>query len=261
MATCEDLRLGGVLDTDDGILGGTSINGTLYAVEDWSGIFAHGGISYTPVEVSGRPGGFVVGDGLGRARYPNLNLRIKSQVECDSLEDPPEVLQANTDDLLTLLADPNGNYLEVDLPDGTSRFILVHAITPAPISQPAKVRRINVQLYSPDTYWRQGGAAEQETIVGVDTMTVGGKVNVYDPILVFAGDGTFTHLDADWQITVDGSVGPVVVDFGERTMTDGFGAADQYVTITNRLWGWFTPGVNNVDSDVSVVVFWRNQYN
>jgi hypothetical protein len=261
MPTCEDLRLGGTL-SGSGITGGLSINSTNIAVANWSNLFGHPGLSFTPVEVLGRPGGFLVGDGLNKARFPTLNLRIKSRAECDALLTAEEALLVNTDDFLTLLADPNGNYLEVDLPDGSSRFIRVYALNPAFIDQPGPLREISVPLYSPDPYWHAGGAEVSDSIsAGADTVTVGGRVPVYDAVLVFAGDGTLSHDNLDWSLEVAGSTGAVTVDLGARTVMQAGIPADQLFTPLGRVWAWFVPGANPTTSTVGVTVTYRTQYN
>ena len=260
-AVCDDLRLGGTWDEELGIVGGTNINGTMFAVDDWSGIFGHTGISYRPVEVSGRAGSFLVGDGLPLARYPTLNMRIKNQGECDAMDTPADRLLENTDTFFALLASAQGQFLEVDLPDATKRFIHVTALTPALFNQPSQIRRVAVPLYSPDGYWTEGGAVHVESVSGVDSFSVGGNVHVFNAVIHFGGDGTFAHLDNDWSITIDGSPGGTVhVDLGARTVTLSGDPADQYLTVTNRLWGWFTPGINNVQSDVPVSISIRYQY-
>lgn len=259
MAVCDDLRLGGTL-TGSGITGGTTINGTTLAVEDWSSILGHTGISFTPVEVAGRPSSYLVGDGLPLSRYPTLNMRIKSQGECDALDTPADRLLENTDTFMALIARPGGNYLEVDLPDATSRFIHVTALTPALVSQSSQVRRINVPLFSQHAYWHAGGTQSTDTISGADTLVVGGNVTVYDAVLVFAGDGTFTHSGLGWSITIAGSTGAVTVDLGARTVKQAGIDADQLLTRTDNPWGWFISGNNAVTADVSVSVTWRNQY-
>lgn len=261
MPTCNDLRLGGTL-SGTGISGGTTINGTALAVDDWTGIFGHAGISFTPVEVSGRPGGLLVGDGLGKARFPNLTMRVEPNGPNGTLTSADECQQIwdNTDDFLALLASSSGQYLEVDLPDSSKRYIRVVALDAAGVSQPFKQRRVFVPLYSPDPYWHAGGNQSTDTIVGTDTLVTAGNVNVNDAVLVFAGDGVFTHLGQNWQLTVSGSTGAVTVDLGARTVTMGGNPADQVLEPSNRQWGWFTPGNNSVDSDVSVGVTWRNQY-
>ena len=109
-------------------------------------------------------------------------------------------------------------------------------------------------------YWSVGGQEETDTISGADTMTVGGTQDVYDAVLVFAGDGTFTHSGLGWNIEVTGSGGAVTVDLGARTVTEGGNPAPNRIRRSNADWGWFEPGSNSVTSDVSVTVTWRNQY-
>lgn len=261
MALCDDLRLGGTL-TGTGITGGLSINDTAISVFDWSGIFGHAGLTGSALEVNGRPGGFFAGDLLGRPRFPILNLEIHDIGPGGLLVEPDacQQLQANTDDFLELLADPAGNYLEVDMPDATSRFLHVAALDPALFSQPEALRRISAPLVGDWPYWREGGNQSTDTISGADTITNLGRVSIYDAVLVYAGDGTFQNTTAGWEIEVVGSGGAVTVDLGNRTVTEGGTPANNRIRRDSRDWGWFLPGVNSVTSDVSVVVTWRIQF-
>lgn len=264
--TCNDLRLGGTLSSS-GLSGGTSINSTALMVADWSDILGSGGLSGSMQAVNGRPGGFVAGDLLGLARFPTLNMRITKYGPNTTLVEPTfdEQKQANTDDFLGLVGDPAGNYLEVDMPDDTSRFIYVYNFLPAGMRQPRADRTISVPLESPFPYWKQGGQEDTDTITTSDTMTIGGNVAVYDAVLVFAGDGTFTHSDLGWAIEVTGSGGAVTVDLGARTVTEGGNPALNRIRRTpvsgaGQVWGWFPVGTNNVTSDVSVTVTWRSSW-
>lgn len=261
MATCDDLRLGGTL-TGAGITGGVSINNAGIGIEDWSGVLGSGGMSGRVQVVNNRPGGFLSGDLLGRERYPTLNMILTDRDATGGLTAAtfPEQKQANTDTFLALITDPAGNYLEVDMPDGTSRFLYVYNLDAAAMRQPRKQRTISVPLVSPFPYWKGGGNQSTDTIAGADTMVVGGNREVYDAVLVFSGDGTFTHSTEGWAITIAGSSGAVTVDLGNRTVTDAGGAADNLMSRTNAFWGWFNPGNNSVTSTVSVGVTWRSSF-
>ena len=263
---CDDLRLGGTLSST-GITGGVSINGTAYSVTDWSSIFGTAGLSSSQVEVYGRPGAFTAGDLLGLPYSFNLDLAILDRNSTGGLSEPtyPEQLQANTDAFLALLASSSPQLLEVDMPDGTSRFRRVTNFFPAPIRQPRALRTITAPLADNWPYWHEGGNESTDTITGADTLVVGGNVDVYDAVLVFAGDGTFTHSTLGWAIEVVGSSGAVTVDLGNRTVEEGGNPAPNRIRRTvvpgsGRVWGWFTDGNNSVTSDVSVVVTWRDQY-
>jgi hypothetical protein len=129
------------------------------------------------------------------------------------------------------------------------------------VTQPIKVRRLSVPLWSPNPYWRAGGTQSTDTISGADTLAVAGNVSVYDAVLVFSGDGAFTNSTAGWTLTIAGSVSPVTVDLGQRTVTQAGSPADQLLTPTDRSWGWFRPGNNSVTSSVSTTVTWRNSFN
>lgn len=259
VAVCDDLRIGGVLAAS-GIAGGLSINNTAFHVFDWSGVFGHVGSSLAPAEVSGRPGAFLTGDGLGRPRILNLNMEINRLNATGGLTLPTgaEQLWANTDTFLTQLV--SGGYLEIDLPDTTKRFLLVKSFDPASIAQPRINRRLSPVLFSTWPYWKLGGNESTDTISGADTLVIAGLVSVYDAVLVFAGDGTFTNSTNGWSLTITGSTGAVTVDLGNRTVMQAGIPADQLLTRTDRDWGWFTVGSNSVTSSASVVVTWRNQF-
>lgn len=266
--TCDDLRLGGTLSAS-GITGGTSINSTAIHVTDWAGLLGIAGISGSSIQVNGRPGGYLAGDQLGRQRFFNLNMGVTrwgpsgvgSLVEASFNEQ----LAANTDDFLTLLAEPE-TYLEVDMPDGTKRFLVVTNLDPAYTRRSDKFRNWSIPLVSDWPYWRLGGQEESDAVSGGPTnITVGGAVDVYDAVLVFAGDGTFTHNDLGWAIEVTGSGAAVTVDLGARTVVESGSPALNRIRRTpatgkGQVWGWFTPGANSVTTDVSVTVTRRGQY-
>ena len=261
MVDCDDLRLGGTLSAT-GIAGGTSINSTAIHVQDWSGVLGNPGVSLTPFSVTGRPGDLLVGDALPKSRLLTLNMEITRWGPVNGgLVEPTEQEQvvANTDDFLTLLANPLGNYLEITLPDTTLRFVKAYALDPAQVNQDRTLRRISVPMFA-SPYWRAGGNQSTDTISGADTLTTMGRVTVYDPVLVFSGDGAFTNSTAGWTLTITGSTGAVTVDVGARTVTMGGVPADQVLTVTDREWGWFLPGANTVTSSVSTVVTWRDAF-
>jgi hypothetical protein len=263
---CDDLRLGGTL-SGSGITGGVSINGTAYTITDWSTIFGTAGVSSEQSQVFGRPGAILTGDLLGLPYYLDLNLAILDLDTSGTLTEPTlaEQKQANTDVFLALLASQTPQYLEVDMPDASTRFRRVQNLAPAPIRQPLELRTIGAPMTDNWPYWHEGGNESTDTISGADTMVVGGNVNVYDAVLVFAGDGTFTHSGLGWAIQVIGSSGAVTVDLGNRTVEEGGNPAPNRIRRTvipnqGRIWGWFTPGNNAVTSSASVGVTWRDQY-
>lgn len=265
MPECDDLRLGGTLSSA-GISGGISINSTAYSVVDWSTIFGTPGQSGSLVEVFGRPGNITAGDRLPLGRFLNLNIAIKDRDQSGGLTEPTaaEQKQANTDAFLSLLMSRDGTFLEVDTPDGTSRFLHVRNNSPAPINQPRRLRTIRAPLESNWGFWREGGVENDQTVNGADTITVVGET-VYDAVLEFSGDGTFTHNGLGWAIEVTGSSGVVTVDLGARTVTEGGVAATNRIRRTpvagdGRLWGWFPNGSNSVNSTVPVDVIWRTQH-
>lgn len=261
LGTCDDLRLGGTLAAT-GISGGQSVNSTAIQIADWSSVLGYAGFAGTIAEVNGRPGGVAVGDLLGRPRFLTLNMRIMRIGPASTLIEATECEQllANTDDFLRLVAVPE-QLIELDMADGTKRFTTFHAFDRAPMIQPLETREISVPLISSWPYWREGGNENTQTINGTDTIDVGGTADAYDPVLVFSGDGTFTHDDAGWSIEVVGSGGPVTVDLGNRTVTEGGVSATNRIRRSHRDWGWLIhDAINNVTTDVSVDVTWRNNF-
>lgn len=257
--TCNDLRLGGTLGAT-GITGGTSINNTALMVDDWSGLLGNAGLAYTPFEVTGRPGAFLVGDGLPRARLLNLNMRISRWGPTNyGLVEPTEAEQlvANTDSFLALLQ--ASQYLELDMPDLTKRFMQVTSLDPSFVAQPSRSRLISVPLQG-SSYWRAGGNQSTDTISGADSLVTAGTASVYDAVLVFSGDGTITHNTLGWSLEIDGSAGAVTVDLGNRTVTQAGIPAEHLLIISDANWGWFTPAANSVTSDVSIGVTWRDSF-
>jgi hypothetical protein len=266
VATCDDLRLGGTLSAA-GITGGTSINSTALSVADWSRILGSAGISGGIQVVNGRAGGFVAGDLLGRERHPMLRMRLTDIDPVGGLTEPTrgEQLQANTDMFLALVTNPDGQYLEIDMPDGSQRFLFVYNFDASAIRQPRRQRTISVPLISAFPYWKAGGQEATQAISGADLMAFAGNREVHDAVLVFSGDGTFTHSDLGWSIEVTGSAAAVTVDLGARTVIESGADALNRIRRTpatgkGGVWGWFTPGSNNVTSDVSVGVTWRPSY-
>jgi len=262
MTTCDDLRLGGELSST-GIANGVSINNTGLSVADWSGLLGTAGITGRPVEVFGRPGAYLAGDRLGQPRFPTLNMNITGWDRLGGTAWVNTQLQDNTDTFLELLTNPDGEYLEVDMPDTTSRFLLVQNLDPASISQPKRVRSMRVPLFSPFPYWKEGGAQDSQTIATTTAnLSVGGNREVYDFVMVFAGDGIVTHNGLGWTIEVTGSGGVVTVDLTTQpiSITEGGMPANNRVRRNNRKWGWLVPGNNSITTTASVGFTWRSSW-
>lgn len=256
--TCDDLKLGGTLSAT-GITGGVSINGTAYSVSDWSGILGHTGYRKSPIEVRGRPGVVLAGESLPRGRFFSLELNIGrlDPTGVVAAGSPEEQLVDNTDLFLGMLADPDPKPLELFLPDSTSRFIMVEAIDPSTVIQPARNRSISAPLVG-SAYWSEGGNEDTDTITGADSIVVGGKAKVYDAVFTFNADGSIST--SEWDLTISGSTGTVVVDCGARTVTDGGTPAPNILRRTSEAWAWLTPGTTSITSTTSVGVTWRNKY-
>ena len=261
--SCDDLLIGGTLSAS-GITGNTSINSTALMVYDWSGLLGTPGISGSSLGVNGRPGGFLAGDQLGRQRFFNVNIQATKYGPNITLTEPTadEQLRENTDDFLTLITEPE-TLLEILEPDGSRWYLVVTNLDAGYTNRARTTRRWSIPLVSDWPYWRRT-TSETQTLNGVDQMNIQGRKSIYDAVLVFSGDGTFTHTDLGWAIEVTGSTGPVTVDLGARTVIEGGSPATNRIRRTpaageGRVWGWFTTGLQNVQSDVSVDVTFREQ--
>lgn len=257
---CDDLRIGGTLSAT-GISGGISIADSRLTISDWSGIFGHVGYSLQVVQISGRPGGTLVGDGLGLVRFITLPLLItrwsttgKGSLVASSYG---KQLWDNTDLILGYLANPDGFYLEVDDPETGTRFTQCFTPNPSPISQ-IEWRRMSIPIVSPWPYWSEGGNELTNTGTGAGSLTNNGNVPIYDAILTFSGAGTFTNSTAGWTITVSAAC---VIDLGNRTVQVAGVNSDGLMTArTSRDWGWFEVGANTLARSVSVTVTYREQF-
>lgn len=258
MIPCDDLRVGGVL-SDSGIAGGFSINNFGIMVEDWSSVWGYVGKSGSTVEINGLPGGITTGDLLGLSRFMDLNLLFTHKDRWGGLTEPTseEQHQANLDVFLNLLR-VQDQLLEVDMPDGTTRFTVFNALNPVAIAAASLYRRASFPIVSDYPYWKQGGAVSTDSIAGSDTLVSAGTAPVYDAILTFTGAGSLEHTTQEWEIEVTGAC---EVDLGRRLVTVGGVPAMNLLRRTRRDWAWFMPGGNAlVATGGTVTVEWRDGY-
>ena len=93
---------------------------------------------------------------------------------------------------------------------------------------------------------------------------LGGTVErIYDPKLVFAGDGSFTDDESGLVMTVAGSGAPVTVQrdatTGRWTAIEGGLAVPGKVSVDDTRWMFLTVG-GTFTSTVAVDVTWRDQW-
>ena len=254
---CDDLRLGGTL-SGTGITGGTSINSAALEVVSWSDVYGYPGIVGDVSQVSGRPGGYLAGDLLGKPRFLNLSIRATRVDAAGGLTAPtaPEQLVENTDLFLSLLV-PN-TLLELDMPDTTSRFLTVTPLDAFSINQPKTERTWTVPLVGDWPYWREGGNETTDTVSGADTVTILGNDRRIRRGPRLLRDGTFTNSTAGWSITITGSAGRSPSIWGTYGSRRGVPAEPD--AEHRRDWGWFNLGSNTVTSSVSVGLTYRTNW-
>ena len=263
-APCADLRIGGTLSSG-GITGGVSINDSRINVTDWSGLNSRTSRDRRLIQVAGRAGGYVAGPGVPGVKIVNLSLTVKRSAETGVLSlaesTRGEQLQANTDLIMQYLADPDGFYLEKDMPDGTSRFIHGYALDGDSVSQ-TKFRRANILVRCDDPFWRAGGTESTDSLSGSDTFTNGGNVTLYDAVLTFPSTGaTLAADDGSWSAAIAATSGAVEVDLGARTITRSGTNVDSLLTLSTGVWPSFPRGDTAVTVTGSAITAdWRDPY-
>jgi len=242
-----------------------SINDTRIFVSDWSGLLGKVGYDRQLVSVAGRAGGYAVGDGVPDIRFATLNLAVTRWAATGrgalTETDEEHQLEANTDLLVGYLGDPDGFYLERDMPDGSTRFVHAYAIDPAPIGQ-REWRRLSVPLRCDTPYWLSGGSESSDSLAGSDTLTNGGNARLYSGVLTFPSTGaTLASSALGWTIATAATSAAVVVDLAARTVVRSGTNVDGLLTLADGVWPYFEPGANAVTVTGSAIgVTWRNPW-
>jgi hypothetical protein len=103
------------------------------------------------------------------------------------------------------------------------------------------LRGIDVALEYPYPYWHVGDAIVRAG-ASSHSFTPGGYSEIWDMVLTFAGDGTLTHTQSGDTITVVGSAGPVTVNVGARTITEGGSPARNRARFNRPWWQRWNAG-------------------
>jgi len=262
---CVSIRLGGTV-TDAGITGGVDIGDLRYQVDNWSGLWGSIPIRATHQRISGRAGRVLTGSRLPDFRLLTLSLR---SMPWDSTggytggagytdEECGQIVE-NLLGMVGFFGDAEPLVIEWVVDPARSLYLEVYAVQGSPVQTQGKYRLLSQPLEASYPYWREAVLAE-ETIVGADTIVNPGTAGIFDPVLVFSGDGTFENLTTGQEITVAGSAGPVTVDVGNRTILEGGGDADGVAAVERNQWMRLDRGANSVTSSVSVDVEYRPAY-
>lgn len=263
MSGCDDLKLGGTLGSSS-ITGGVSVSNEGIAVEDYAGLYGAPRQRGVVAEVSGRAGAVLssVDNRLPAARLFNLPFWILDRNPATGLLDgdsPGEWVDANQDTIDRLIHARSGFLIERVRCDGTRRYLHAFQNGQATVRVRGRWRLNIIPCVAPFPYWRTVAAVGPQTISGATTISINdGSMPVYDPVLVFSGDGTFTNSDTGQAITVAGSSGAVTVRCGDQpSVTQAGVPARNLVTTNDDEWMRFDRGTVNVTSTVSVDVSWR----
>ena len=191
MSICEDLKVGGTVGAAS-ITGGTSVSNHALMVADYSSLWGIAGKRATPQPVIGQPGSVISGKELPDVRILTLSLRATDLTTVGGAPTATN-LWANQDTLTSLFTASGGVVIEWILPT-ESRWIRAWALTSSPqFIQGGKYRLLAIPLTAPWPYWRSD--TEQSVVVNGAAVAagIGGTVErIYDPSIVFSGDGVFT---------------------------------------------------------------------
>jgi hypothetical protein len=262
---CVSIKLGGTV-TDAGITGGIDIGDLRYQVNDWSGLWGSIPIRANHARISGRAGRVLTGSKLPDFRLLTLNLRSLpwdptggwSDGAGYSDEECGQIIE-NLLGLTGFFGDSDPLVIEWVIDTARSLYLETYAVQGAQVFTQGKYRLISQPLEASYPYWRED-VLQTDTISGADTITNSGTAQVWDPILVFSGDGTFENLTTGQEYEVAGSGGAVTVDVGRKLVLEGGADADGVGFPDSSQWMRLAKGVNSVTSDVSVDVKWRPGY-
>ena len=261
MSICEDLKVGGTVGASS-ITGGTSVSNYALMVADYSGLWGTVGKRASAQKSIGTPGGVVTGQELPDSRFMILNLRSTDMTSTGGGGTPTQ-LWANQDTLTSLFTDTGGQVIEWILPT-ESRWIKGHALTGASVLTSGKFRTLFLPLTAPWPYWQSD--TEQSQVIngaGVSYTIAGTTQRIYNPKIVFAGDGTFTDVTSGLAMTVTGSGGAVTVErdsvTNRWTVLEGGLPVPGKIAVNDSRWMFLTRG-GTATTTVSCTVTWRNSY-
>lgn len=260
---CIDVKVGGSISGST-ITGGTSLVAENLLIADYSGLWGVPGGRGLLSDIVGQPGSALAGQNLPRHRLLTLSVRATDTPGGGGVPTHQQ-LSDNQDTLAGLFDDPAGTLIEWVTPDGSSRWIIAHALQSAPIVIQTRYRLLSLPLDAPWPYWR-AETLDSQVINGaaVAYTNLGGTVKrVYDPILEFAGDGVFTDNSSGLTCTVAGSAGTVTVQrdatTGRWTATEGGSPVPNKVTFADPRGVYLTKG-GTATTTVSVTVKTRDQW-
>lgn len=262
---CVSLNLGGTV-TDAGITGGTDIGDWRYQVDDWSGLWGSIPIRGSHLRINGRAGRTLTGSRLPDWRLLTLNLRSMPWDATGGFtggaaytDDECGQIIENLLGLTGFFGDSSPLVVEWVVDTARSLYLEAWTVQAAQVTTQQKHRLISQPLEASYPYWREG-ALTTSVISGAGSITNPGTAQVWDPVLVFAGNGSFTNSTTGQVLTIAGASGAVTVDTLNRTVLQGGVDADGLLTVSTSQWLRLAKGVNTVSSTVSVSVKWRPGY-
>lgn len=262
---CVSIKLGGTV-TDAGITGGVDIGDLRYQVNDWTGLWGTIPIRSQHSRIGGRAGRVLTGSRLPDFRLLTLNLRSMPWDPTGGFSDGAGYTDEECGQIIENLLGMTGFFgdaepLVIEWVVDTSRslYLETYTVQPGVVATQGKHRLLAQPLEASYPYWREAELVT-DTISGADTIVNPGTADVFDPTLVYAGDGTFENVTTAQELTVAGSAGAVTVLANEHKAFEGGNLANGLVAADAQQWMRLARGSNSVTSDVSVDVKWRPAY-
>lgn len=261
------LRFGGTISGST-ITGGTLVDSPAISMVNHNNIWGLPGRRGFNSELLGQPGSRHRRK-LPRPRLMTLSVSVWDRDDQGTITAPNgkcEELEDNMDTLLGLLGGGRGGQFMIqdDRQDSTTRWIMAEAGEAFFVEGPLFGElHAAYTLLCPVTcaypFW-QSETLNSDTLSGADTLTNAGNAPIYNSVLTYSGDGTLTNSDDGDTLEVDGSSGSVIVDIGERTVTQGGSAADGLLIPSDPTWMVFGAGTTNVNATVSIGASYRDHW-
>lgn len=262
---CVSITLGGTVG-DAGITGGVDIGDWRYQVNDWTGLWGSIPIRGSHIPIGGRAGRTLVGSRLPDWRLLTLNLRSMPWDPTHGFtggaaytdEECGQIIE-NLLGMVGFFGDDDPLVIEWIVDTARSLYLEVFTLSGASVSTIGQHRLLSQSLEASYPYWRQTDI-ESDVISGAGTITNPGTAQVWDPVLVFAGNGSYTNSTTGQVLTISGAAGAATVDVLRRTVTVGGVDVDGILAVDTSQWMRLAKGVNTITTTVSVNTRWRPGY-
>ena len=261
MPACNDVYIGGTVSGST-ISGGTSITEPGKQIQDYGPLWAVPGYKTTARNVLGTPGTVIPANRLPNSRRGLLSMAYRN-LDANGFESAGAI-DTNQAAVHAIVDNPDGFLIEWQRSDGVNLWVQAYNLFQATEAMVRRTRFEQIPYESPWPSW-QSETEYTDTVNGAgQSLSIGGDVSrIYNPTLVFAGDGYFEDDTSGLRVTISGSGSPVTVSrdatTGRWRVLESGSDAPGLATWNDRRVMYLTKG-GTFTSTVSVGVTWRRQY-